>query len=224
MTHNTLTSPPVATWEEILRKTVLVLGRLAIGYLFFASLFWKMPPTFGCPADFSFTTANAEGKLVRSKGLCDWIGIETVWSQRPRQFFVVNLDDQGEPEIALDVSPIAQLNGQFLEGFVKPNISWFGYVIWLMEAFIFISLILGLFSRLGGLVAIAQSGQLVIGLAGISSPFEWEWSYHLMLVLSLIIFAFAPGRYFGLDTLIRPRLLAAKTKGNRLAGVVAWLT
>ncbi len=217
-------TPKVPFWEETLRKTVLVLGRLAIGYMFFASLFWKMPPTFGCPADFTFTTANAEGKLVRSKGLCDWIGIEAVWSQRPRQFFVVNLDDTGQPEIGLNVSFMTQLNGQFLEGFVKPNIGWFGYVIWSMEAFIFVSLILGLFSRLGGLVAIAQSSQLVIGLAGISSPNEWEWAYHLMLVLSLIIFAFAPGRYFGLDTLIRPRLLAAKAKGSRLAGGVAWLT
>jgi len=129
---------------------VLVLGRLAIGYMFFASLFWKMPPTFGCPADFTFTTANAEGKLVRSKGLCDWIGIEAVWSQRPRQFFVVNLDDSGEPEIGLDVSLIAQLNGQFLEGFVKPNLGWFGYLIWGMEAFIFVSLILGCSAAWGG--------------------------------------------------------------------------
>ena len=214
----------VANWEETLRKVSLVIGRLALAYLFFSSLFWKMPPTFGCPADFAFTTANAEGKLVRTTGLCDWIGVETVWSERPRRFFVTNLDNQGQPEIALNVSWIAQLNGLFLKNFVQPNIRWFGYIIWAMEAFIFASLFFGLFSRLGGLVALAQSGQLMIGLAGISSPFEWEWSYHLMVVLSLIILAFAPGRYFGLDTLLRPRLQAAKDRGNRLAGLLWWLT
>jgi uncharacterized membrane protein YphA (DoxX/SURF4 family) len=210
--------------EELFKKIVLIIARLALAYLFFSSLFWKMPPTFGCPPDFAFATTNAEGKLVRSGGLCDWIGVETVWSQRPRQFFVTNLDNQGEPEIALNVSWLAQLNGTFLEDFVKPNIRWFGYVVWGMEAFIFVSLFFGLFSRLGALVALAQSAQLQLGLAGISSPFEWEWSYHLMVVVSLLLLAFAPGRYLGLDAWLRPRLLAAKAGGNRLAGLLVWLT
>lgn len=214
----------MANWEETLRKICLVIGRLALAYLFFSNLFWKMPPTFGCPADFAFTTVNAEDRLVRTTGLCDWIGVETVWSERPRRFFVTNLDNQGEPEIAINVSWIAQLNGLFLKNFVQPNIRWFGYLIWGMEAFIFVTLFFGLFSRLGALVALAQSGQLMIGLAGISNPFEWEWSYHLMVVLSLILLAFAPGRYFGLDTLLRPRLQAAKDRGHRLIGLLLWLT
>ncbi|MCL4302178.1 MAG: hypothetical protein KJ077_41205 [Anaerolineae bacterium] len=219
-----LVQPAVSTWEDTFRKVVLVLARLALAYLFFASLFWKMPPTFGCPPDYAFATANAEGRIVRSQGLCDWIGVEAVWSQRPRQFFVTNLDNQGEPEIALDVSWLAQMNGAFLENFVKPNIRWFGYVVWGMEAFIFVTLFFGLFSRLGGLVALAQTAQLQIGLAGISSPFEWEWSYHLMVLVSLLIVAFAPGRYLGLDAWLRPRLQAAAGGGNRLAGLLLWLT
>jgi hypothetical protein len=44
------------------------------------------------------------------------------------------------------------------------------------------------------------------------------------VMLSLLVFAFAPGRTFGLDALIRPRLLAAAEKGNKLAGALAWLT
>jgi uncharacterized membrane protein YphA (DoxX/SURF4 family) len=220
-------APPqssVATLDRALRNIALVVARLGLAYLFFASLFWKMPPTFGCPPDFAFTTANAEGRLVRSQGLCDWLGVETVWSQRPRYFFVTNLDNQGAPEIALNVSAMAQLNGAFLENLVKPNIRWFGYVVWGMEAFIFVSLFFGLFSRLGALVALLQSAQLTIGLAGISSPSEWEWSYHLMVILSLVLLAFAPGRTFGLDALLRPRLQAAAQAGNRLAGLAFRLT
>jgi hypothetical protein len=224
MATHSLAQPQATAWEEILRKVVLVLARVAIALLFFANLFWKMPPTFGCPADFAFTTANAEGRLVRTSGLCDWIGVEAVWSQRPRQFFAVNLDNQGSPEIALDVSWVARLNGLFLENFVMPNIRWFGYVVWGMEAFIFVSLLLGLFGRLGALVAIAQSAQLQIGLAGISSPFEWEWAYHLMVIISLVVFAYAAGRILGVDGWLRPRLQAAANNGNRLAGLVAWLT
>jgi hypothetical protein len=73
-------------------------------------------------------------------------------------------------------------------------------------------------------VAIAQSAQLQIGLAGISSPFEWEWGYHLMVLVSLIVFAFAPGRILGLDAWLRPRLQAASERGNRLARFLMWLT
>jgi hypothetical protein len=119
---------------------------------------------------------------------------------------------------------VARLNGLFLENFVMPNIRWFGYVVWGMEAFIFVSLLLGLFGRLGALVAIAQSAQLQIGLAGISSPFEWEWAYHLMVIISLVVFAYAAGRILGVDGWLRPRLQAAANNGNRLAGLVAWLT
>lgn len=73
-------------------------------------------------------------------------------------------------------------------------------------------------------MAVAQAAQLQIGLAGISSPFEWEWAYHLMVLVSLLVFAFAPGRIFGFDAWLRPRLQAAAHNGNRLAGVLAWLT
>jgi hypothetical protein len=224
MASGIMAQPKAIAWEVTLQKVVLIVTRLMLAYLFFTQLFWKMPPTFGCPDDFAFTTANAEGKLQRSKGLCDWIGVESVWSERPRSIFAANLDNTGQPEIALDISFLAQANGAFLKNVVMPNIRWFGYVIWGMEAFIFVSLFLGIFSRLGGLVGMAQSAQLAIGLAGITSPNEFEWTYHLMVVASLVAFAFAPGRYLGLDSIMRPLLQRASDRGNGLAGLLLWLT
>jgi uncharacterized membrane protein YphA (DoxX/SURF4 family) len=214
----------ISVWERRLRSTVLVISRIALAYLFFTQLWWKMPPMFGCSADFAFTTENAEGRLVRTQGLCDWLGVEAVWAERPRPFFVANLDNQGAPEIAVDLSWAARANGQFITGFVQPNIRWFGWIVWLSEAWIFLSLLLGLFSRLGALVALGVSGQLMIGLAGISSPYEWEWSYIQMVVLSLLLFAFAPGRVFGIDAWLRPGLATAAATGNWLARVLLWLT
>jgi hypothetical protein len=38
------------------------------------------------------------------------------------------------------------------------------------------------------------------------------------------MFAFAPGRVFGVDALLRPRLKAAADRDNRLARMVLWLT
>ena len=213
----------IPTWEHQLRNVALVIGRLALAYLFFTQLFWKMPPTFGCPPDYKFTTADAKGKLVRTGGLCDWIGVEAVWASRPHPLLVANIDNKGPAEIQVDIGWAARLNGQFIANVVQPNIRWFGYVIWASEAFIFVTLLLGLFSRLGGLVAIGMSAQLMVGLAGIGNPYEWEWSYNLMVVLSILMFAFAPGRVFGIDALWRPRLAAAAAKGNIVARLLAWL-
>jgi hypothetical protein len=137
---------------------------------------------------------------------------------------VANIDNRGEPEIAVDLAPLARLNGAFIENVVKPNIRWFGYVIWLSELFIFVSLFLGLLSRLGGLVALGIGAQLMIGLGGIGNPYEWEWAYNNIVLLAFIAFAFAPGRVVGIDALLRPRLLAAAAKGHRFAGALALLT
>ena len=218
---------PLPRGEEMLRKGVLVIARLALAYLFFTQLWWKMPPTFGCPADFSFTTAMIENgrlRLQRTSGLCDWMGVEQAYSTQPRPLLVANLDNRGEPEIAIDIAPIARLNGILLESVFMPTIRFTGWLLWLAEAAIFVLLLLGLFSRLGGLIAVAVSAQLMIGLSGIPNPYEWEWAYNTIFVLSLLLFAFAPGRVFGVDAWLRPRLLAAKQRGSRFAGLLAWLT
>jgi len=206
--------------DSILLKTAMIVGRLVLGYLFFTQLWWKAPPTFGCPADFAFAQ-EVDGKLKSTSGLCDWIGRESVYAQKSRSFFLANLDNKGEPEIALNVSALTRANGAFIDSFIKPNIRWFGYVVFTMESFIALSMILGLFSRLGGLVAIAMSAQLMIGLSG--TPGEWEWIYHLMVALSIVMFALAPGRFFGLDVWLRPKLQAAAEKGNGFGKALVWL-
>ncbi|MGH2522413.1 MAG: hypothetical protein ACRDH2_07905 [Anaerolineales bacterium] len=227
-TTQTMPATRVQVWEEVLKKAALVIARLALGYLFFTQLWWKVPPSFGCPADYAFTTgtvdANGRAQLKRTSGLCDWVGIESVWATAKHPILVADLKPVGGPVLSADIGLLARANGAFIDGFVKPNIRWFGYAVWGMEAFIFVTLFFGLFSRLGGLVALAQSAQLWVGLAGIGNPFEWEWSYNMFLVLSLLVIAFAPGRYFGVDAWLRPRLLAAAEKGNKAAAVAVWLT
>ena len=212
--------------QSRLQKISLFIARVALGYLFFTQLFWKMPPTFGCPPDFAFTTHTVEDgrvRLQRTSGLCDWIGIESAYASQSRPFFVADMTPVGGPRISINLGWLARLNGLFIDNVVMPNIQWMGWLIWGAEAFIALSLILGLFTRLGGLVAIGISAQLMIGLAGIPNPYEWEWAYNLMLVLSLVVFAFAPGSVLGLDALIKPRLEAAVSQGGRLARVLRYL-
>src|SRR5512139_2298137 len=80
-----------AAWEERLRKITLVIARLGLAFLFLSQLFWKLPPRYGCGTGpgFAFTTAGADDALIRTSGLCDWIGIESVYAQRPRSFFAI---------------------------------------------------------------------------------------------------------------------------------------
>ena len=215
------------TWPDV----AALVARLGLAYLFFTQLLWKMPPSFGCPSDFRITAVNPAGFTAenpyaepRSSGLCDWVGIESVWATQPRTLFQANLDNRGGADIGLPIGWAARANGALLDRVVAPNIRWLGWLVWGGEALIVATLLLGLFTRLGGLVAVALSAQLVVGLAGISTPYEWEWGYTAILLLALALSGSAPGRFLGLDALLRPRLRAAASRGNRLARVALALT
>jgi uncharacterized membrane protein YphA (DoxX/SURF4 family) len=216
----------VPAWERRIQQVVLVIARLGLAYIFFAGFLWKMPPRFGCVNNFAFPVANAEGRpdINGSSGLCYWLGLETIYAPQERKVLIADLQHLGGQQFGVNISPIAQLNAAFLEGVVKPNIAWFGYLIWGAEVLIFVTMLLGLFTRLGGLVALGIAMQLYIGLANIPSPYEWEWSYGQMVLLALLMFGLAPGRVFGLDALIRPRLAPAAAKGNPLARLALLLS
>ena len=216
-------------WENRLRQVVLVIVRLGLAYLFFSQLFWKLPPRFGCGPGpgFEFTSAGPSGELSRTSGLCDWIGIESIYSQRDAPYFSIP-DQYGTPRFWLNLSPLVKLNGLFVNQFVRPNFGWFGWLIFMAEAFVAVTLFLGILSRAGGLVSLFLSIQLLLGVGGIWDPAahlqEWEWSYHLMILLSLVILSTAPGRFLGLDAGLRPRLAVAADKGGRLARLLLALT
>lgn len=172
----------------------MIASRLIYGYLWYTQLLWKLPPQFGCPADFAVSTGLRE----RTSGLCDWVGLMVIYSKLPIQADLVNR-------------------------FVVPNMAVVGWLVWLMEAFVAVSLILGLFTRLGGLAALVQGLNLLIGIG--FAPIEWEWTYGMLSVLGLVFLAIPTGRIWGLDALLRPRLQQAATdRGNRLAKLLLLFT
>jgi uncharacterized membrane protein YphA (DoxX/SURF4 family) len=218
-THDTAAPP----WDLRLQKIVLLIGRLGLAYLFFTQLFWKLPPDFGCRNDFALPQPAAENYWTAngSSGLCFWLGIESIYQDMPRQVLVADMQPAGLPKIGLPITPLAQLNGAIVDGVIIPNLGFFGWLIWLAEAWVVVSLLLGLFTRLGGLVALGVAAQLYVGLANIPRPYEWEWSYGVMILLALLMFGLAPGRVWGIDARLRPRL--AKS-GNLLGKLFWWLT
>lgn len=209
-----------------LYKICMVIARLGLAYLFFTQLWWKLPPTFGCVNDFAFPQADASNYWTGngSGGLCYWMGLESIFAPQDRDVLVADMRPAGLPRIGVNIRPIAEANALLLDNVVIPGIAFFGWVIWLAELWIFLSLFLGFFSRLGALVSIGVVGQLYVGLANIPRPFEWEWAYGAILLLSVALLGAAPGRFLGVDGWLRPRLAGPASRGKILAKIALHLS
>ena len=125
----------------------------------------------------------------------------------------------GLPAISANITPLARLNAILLDNLFIPQIRLIGWLVWLAEFWIFLSMLLGLFTRLGALVSIGVSLQLYIGLANIPRPFEWEWSYGAIVLLSVAMLGAAAGRTLGVDGWLRRKLAGPAERGNRLAKI-----
>jgi uncharacterized membrane protein YphA (DoxX/SURF4 family) len=63
-----------------------------------------------------------------------------------------------------------------------------------------VTLILGLFSRLGALVGTLMAINLWLGLY--RSPAEWPWTYFFLIVVQIMLLVQRPGRSLGLDAIL----------------------
>jgi uncharacterized membrane protein YphA (DoxX/SURF4 family) len=103
----------------------------------------------------------------------------------------------------------------FMKDFVLPHMTIFGPIVFLAELVFAGSMLLGLTVRLVGVLAVAYTLQLWLGLYGISS--EWPWTY---MFLALLMFLFAlegAGRSLGLDAWLRRNVVAVR-HGKGLVG------
>jgi thiosulfate dehydrogenase (quinone) large subunit len=110
----------------------------------------------------------------------------------------------------------------FLINVMIPNWTLFGYVTLATETFIGATLILGLFTRLGALVALGMAANITVGI--LSVPHEWVWTYVMLMMFAAVFLFTGAGRSLGVDAILRPRLDRAGAGGNRVARLLAWLT
>jgi len=85
----------------------------------------------------------------------------------------------------------------FMQNTVQPNLVAFGWMQFIVELAIGVSLILGLFTV--GSAFVGQFWVLMIWMVSASWPTEWAWSY-IMLLFSMILFwTIKAGRSLGVD-------------------------
>jgi uncharacterized membrane protein YphA (DoxX/SURF4 family) len=89
--------------------------------------------------------------------------------------------------------------------------------VWTAELLVAISLLFGLLTRFGAILATILSVQLYVGLAYT----EWIWTYGMLVLLALVLVAVPAGRRLGVDLWLAPRLQAAGQR-HRLARVASW--
>ncbi len=58
---------------------------------------------------------------------------------------------------------------------------------------------------------------MAIMLSVMNAPNEWEWSYYLMILAHVALFATAAGRSYGLDGVLRPVWRRSESRLSHLA-------
>ncbi len=91
--------------------------------------------------------------------------------------------------------------GDILDSVVLPNFEVFAWLVFLAELAVGLSLLTGTWTRLGALLGLAMSVNLLVGLLDV--PGEWPWSYAMMVLLHGTILVTAAGRVWGFDARLR---------------------
>jgi uncharacterized membrane protein YphA (DoxX/SURF4 family) len=95
------------------------------------------------------------------------------------------------------------LQADFVNNIVLSHFYLFAPFVYAAEVLTAVSLLLGVFVRLFGVIGALQILNLWLGLY--SAPGEWPWTYFFLLLLQLIFALECYGRSLGVDALLAPR-------------------
>jgi hypothetical protein len=181
-------------------------------------IFWLLGLASIVIALYAFSTIPSQR---RATYVCDWvfrvlIGAmwweQTLWklppayTDHPEQPF-------GETGLAywmgvMGKSAAIPLQADFVNNIMLPNFDLFAPAVYGLEVLTAVSLLLGLYVRLWGVIGALQIINLWLGLY--SAPGEWPWTYFFLLLLMLIFALHRYGRRLGLDAIIVAR---SQTRG-----------
>ena len=175
--------------------------------------FWLLAFASVVIAIYAFAAIPSQRRLTH---ICDWafrfvIGAmwwqQTLWklppsyTDHPEQPF-------GETGLAywmgvMGKSAAIPAQADFVSNIVLPHFYLFAPIVYALEVLTAVSLLLGLFVRLWGVIGALQIVNLWLGLY--SAEHEWPWTYFFLLVLMLIFALHRYGRRLGLDAIIVAR-------------------
>jgi thiosulfate dehydrogenase [quinone] large subunit len=82
-----------------------------------------------------------------------------------------------------------------------PHFTLFGWIVFLVELAIGLSLLLGLWTRIGALLGVGQA--IAITLLVVRAPDEWIWTYLLLIAMSLVVALTPSGARLSVDARLR---------------------
>src|SRR5712692_9744021 len=85
------------------------------------------------------------------------------------------------------------LQQHFVKDVVLPYFYFFAPQVYLSEVLVAVTLLLGLFSRLGAFVGTLMAINLWLGLY--RSPSEWPWTYFFLVVIQVMFLAYPPTQF-----------------------------
>jgi hypothetical protein len=109
----------------------------------------------------------------------------------------------------------------FLQGVVLSHFTLFGFLTFLTETALGLSLLLGLFTVLGGIGGALW--QVNIALGSFSVPGEWYWTWFLLIAPQLVFAATRSGRTLGIDGWLLARLSLSDKERAGFGGLLARL-
>jgi len=110
-----------------------------------------------------------------------------------------------------------EFHRELVAKFYLPYLYVLDPIIFLAELVFAVSLILGLATRLVGVLGVVYVLHLWLGIYAPGDPAEWPWSYVFLALLMLLFALHAAGRSLGADALLRRRGMT-----GRLGWFVAW--
>ena len=99
--------------------------------------------------------------------------------------------------------PVVPLYAEFVRVVVRPNAIAFGWLTTVVETAIGLSLLFGVFTRLGGLLGTLWSLNLLIGLG--AQPDEQPWYYISIVLFNFLYFAIGSSRQLSVDSALGMR-------------------
>ncbi|MBI3329024.1 MAG: DoxX family membrane protein [Nitrospinae bacterium] len=109
-----------------------------------------------------------------------------------------------------------------VEKLIQPHFYVFAPQVYLTEVLIAISLLLGVFTRIGGALGALMALNLWLGLY--RAHYEWPWTYFFLIVLQIMFAVLHAGRSLGIDAMLARRQQAQPKPEGVTARMLGWLT